>query len=165
MLVKKQDKIRLDNETIRQHQEETCNEQALEGTMKTYTITAEGLSIFDPMLFLKAKYDDVKDTIKKTIKERGGLKWYLSMKVKMSRRQGDEVETAEPHFRGKCQTSLKFEDIDEGMKESIKKVYKSFVEYQRQGSNWTVDKVVNVTIHIHVIYLCVDRVTFHLPSN
>jgi hypothetical protein len=40
------------------------------------------------------------------------------------------------------------EDIEEGMKESIKKMYNSFIEYQRQGSNWTIDKVVGVTIHM-----------------
>jgi hypothetical protein len=45
----------------------------------------------------------------------------------------DETETAEPHFREKCQTSLKFEDIDEGLKESIKKMYTSFIEFQRKG--------------------------------
>ncbi|CAG2200908.1 unnamed protein product [Mytilus edulis] len=100
------------------------------------------------MTFLKSKYDDVKDVIKRKIKERGGLKWYLSMKVKMSRRKEDAIETAEPHFRGKCQTSLKLEDIDAGLKESIKKMYTSFIEYQRQGSNWTVDKVVDLTIHM-----------------
>jgi hypothetical protein len=37
------------------------------------------------------------------------------MKIKTSRRKGDKTETAEQHFRGKCQTSLKFEDIDEGI--------------------------------------------------
>jgi hypothetical protein len=30
------------------------------------------------------------------------------------------------------------------MKESIKKIYNSFIEFHRQGSNWTIDKVVNL---------------------
>ncbi|VDI45839.1 Hypothetical predicted protein [Mytilus galloprovincialis] len=125
-----------------------CNFKALNGTVETHTIDAKGLNKFDPMSFLKSQYDDVKNVIKRKIKERGGLKWYLSMKVKMSRRKEDAIETAEPHFRGKCQTSLKLEDIDAGLKESIKKMYTSFIEYQRQGSNWTVDKVVDLTIHM-----------------
>jgi hypothetical protein len=61
----------------------------------------------------------------------------MSLKLKMSRRKGDDMETAEPHFRGKCQTALKMEDIEKGMNESIKKMYNSFIAYQRQGSNWT----------------------------
>jgi hypothetical protein len=31
---------------------------------------------------------------------------------------------------------------------SIKKMFNSFIEYQRQGSNWTVDKVVDLTMHM-----------------
>jgi hypothetical protein len=68
------------------------------------------------------------------------------MKIKMSMRKGDENETL--HFRAKCQISLKIEDTDERFKESIKKMYTSFIEFQRQGSNWTIDKVVNLTIHM-----------------
>ena len=125
-----------------------CNFRALNGTVETHTIHAEGMCKFDPMTFLKSKYDDLKDVIKQAIKERGGIKWYVSMRIKMSRRKEEEIETAEPHFRGKCQTSLKFEDIDEGLRESIKKMFNSFIEYQRQGSNWTVDKVVDLTVHM-----------------
>jgi hypothetical protein len=125
-----------------------CNFKALNGTVETHVIAAEGVSKFDPMTFSKIKYDDLKDVIKKAIKERGAIHWYLSMKIKMSRRKGDETETAEPHFRGKCQISPKFEDIDEGLKDSIKKMYTSFIESQRQGSNWTINKVVNLTIHM-----------------
>ena len=136
------------NDATPQPMGDACSSQALDGTMRTHTIEAIGLSKFDPMMFLKNKYEEVKDVIKRTIKERGGIKWYLSIKIKMSRRKGDEVETADPHFRGKCQTCLKFEDVDEGLKESIKKIYTSFIEYQRQGSNWTVEKVVDLTIHM-----------------
>ena len=124
------------------------NFKALNGTVATHTIHAEGISTFDLMTFLKSKYDDLKDVIKQAIKERGGIKWYLSMRIKMIRRKGEEIETAEPHFRGKCQKSLKFEDIDEGLRESIKKMLNSFIEYQRQGSNWTVDTVVDLTVHM-----------------
>jgi len=43
---------------------------------------------------------------------------------------------------------IEFDDVDEAMKEFIKKIYTSFFEYQRQGSNWTVDKVMDFTIHM-----------------
>lgn len=66
----------------------------------------------------------------------------------MSRRNAELLETAEPHFRGKCQTSLKVEDIDEGLKESFKKMSTSFADYQNKGSNWTVDEVNDLTINM-----------------
>ena len=129
-------------------EEAPCDLQALGGTLRTKTIKASGISKFDPMLFLKNKYEEVKTVLKNAIRERGAVKWYMSMKVKMSRKQGDKTETVEPHFRGKCQTALKWEDLDEVMQESIKKVYSSFIEYQRRGSNWTVEYVVDLTIHM-----------------
>ena len=89
--------------------------------METITLEAKGLNKFEPMTFFKSKYDDIKNVIKNAIKENCGMKWYMSLKIKMSRRKGDDMETAEPHFRGKCQTALKMEDIEEGMEESMKK--------------------------------------------
>ena len=118
----------------------------MNGTVETITLEAKGLNKFEPMTFFKSKYDDIKNVIKNAIKENCGMKWYMSLKIKMSRRKGDDMETAEPHFRGKCQTALKMEDIEEDMEESIKKMCNSFIEDQRQGSNWTVDKV--ITIHM-----------------
>ena len=98
--------------------------------METITLEAKGLNKFDPMAFFKSKYDDIKKVIKNVIKEKCGMKWYMSLKLKMSRRKGDDMETAEPHFRGECQTALKMEYIEEGMKEYIKKMCNSFIEYQ-----------------------------------
>ena len=46
-----------------------CNFKALNGTVETHVIPAEGVSKFDPMTFLKSKYDDLKDVIKQAIKD------------------------------------------------------------------------------------------------
>ena len=133
----------------------------MHGTVETITLEAKGLNKFDPMTFLKSKYDDIKKAIKNAITEKCGMKWYMSLKLKMNRRKGDDMETAEPHFRGKCQTALKIEDIEEGMKESIKKMYNFFIEHQRQGSNWTIGKVVDVTIHMERYRRFEVRAIFH----
>ena len=53
-----------------------------------------------------------------------------------------------PHFRGNCQISLKSADIEESLQDSIKKIHSSFIVYQRQGSNWTLDKVLKIKIHL-----------------
>ena len=127
---------------------DSCNFRALNGTVETHVILAEWVSKFDPVTFSMIKYDDLKEVTKKAIKERGAIKWYLSMTIKMSRRKGDETETADPHYRGKRQTGLKFEDIYKGLKESIKNMYTSCIESQRHGSNWTIDKVVKLTMHM-----------------
>ena len=53
-----------------------------------------------------------------------------------------------PHFRGNCQIGLKEADSEKGLQESIKKIYSSFIENQRQGSNWTLEKVLKIKIHL-----------------
>lgn len=58
------------------------------------------------------------------------------------------METAEPFFHGRCHIVLKKEDIETALRESIMKIVNSFLEYQRGGSNWTLDKVLGVNIHI-----------------
>lgn len=58
------------------------------------------------------------------------------------------METVEPFFHGRCHIVLKKEDIETALRESIMKVVNSFIEYQREGSNWTLDKVLGVNIHI-----------------
>lgn len=131
-----------------------CNVKALNGTIETHNIETKGLnqfdciSIFDPMTFMNSQYDNVNDIIKQKVRDSGGIKWYMSMKMRMSRTNGELQETAEPYFRGKCQTSLKVEDIDVGLKESIDKMNTAFSNYQCRGSNWTADKVIDLTINM-----------------
>ena len=67
----RQSELTQDNDTTEQQPVETCNDRALGGTVTTHTITTEGIAKFDPMTFLRSKYDNVKDVIKQAIKERG----------------------------------------------------------------------------------------------
>jgi uncharacterized Zn-finger protein len=53
---------------------DSCNFKALNGTVETHVIPAEGVSTFDPMTISNIKYDDLKDVIKKAITQRGAIK-------------------------------------------------------------------------------------------
>ena len=48
---------------------DSCNFKALNGTAETHVIPAEGLNKFDPVTFLKHRYEEIKDVIKQNIKE------------------------------------------------------------------------------------------------
>jgi hypothetical protein len=53
----------------------------------------------------------------------------MPLKLKMSRRKGDDMETAEPHFRGKCQNALKIiRYIDGRHRGRHERVYKKDVQ-------------------------------------
>ena len=74
--------------------------------------------------------------------KRQSIKWYLIMQVRFKKEKKDQTETVEPHFHGRCHVALKVDDLEQSLQDSDKKIMTSFLEYQRQGSNWTLDKVI-----------------------
>lgn len=54
----------------------------------------------------------------------------------------------DPYFHGRCHIALKVKDLEQSIKDSSKTVMTSFLEYQRQGSNWTLDKIILLTLNI-----------------
>ena len=122
-----------------------CSEKALGGSFKVVTIPITPSYQYDPLMLLKHKYEDIKNKIN-TATNQSSIKWYLSLQVQFSKPKGEITEQVSPHFRGNCQISLKSADIEESLQDSIKKIH--FIVYQRQGSNWTLDKVLKIKIHL-----------------
>lgn len=123
-------------------------EEAIEGNLKKISLEATDKSKFDPITFLKLKEENIRRILKEELAKRRRIKFYLTLQVRFTKTRGDQVETAEPFFHGRCHIVLKKEDIETALRESIMKVVNSFIEYQREGSNWTLDKVLGVNIHI-----------------
>ncbi|KAK3108225.1 hypothetical protein FSP39_003551 [Pinctada imbricata] len=122
-------------------------EEAINGNLRKYTMEGKGKSIFDPLSYLKSKEDEIRSVLRREVL-RKNIKYYLTMQVRFKKQKGDAIETTEPHFHGRCHILLKPEDIEHSLRESVMKMINSFIEYQREGSNWTLDRVMNVNIHI-----------------
>ncbi|KAK3103044.1 hypothetical protein FSP39_016008 [Pinctada imbricata] len=130
--------------------EQTCfsEEEAINGNLNKISMKAEDQTKYDPLTFLKSKEEAIRSLLKKALLKRRGMKVYITMQVRFSKQRGDQVETTDPFFHGRCHIILKMEDIDMAIKESMKKIMTSFVEYQREGSNWSLDKVLEININI-----------------
>ena len=130
-------------------QEDDCitSEEAIEGNLKKITIEARDKTKYDPMTFLKVKEEQIRKILKEELKKRRMLKFYITIQVRFTKNKGDQVEITQPYFHGKCHILLKTEDMEGAIRESFKKIINSFIEYQREGSNWTLDKVLGVNIH------------------
>jgi hypothetical protein len=87
-------------------------EEAINGNLKVYHYPAQDKTKFDPLSFLRSKFDDVKKTLKVALQKRQSTKWYLTMQVRFTKEKKDATETVEPHFHGKCHVALKMEDVD-----------------------------------------------------
>ena len=83
------------------------------GTFCTETIYPSKTSTSDLQLFLSTVRDDVVHRIKDATVEKGGIKWYLNVTLKMIRHVIDtEIEVCTPHFRSCCSLALPGEDPD-----------------------------------------------------
>lgn len=100
------------------------------------------------MTFLKSKEDEVSSVLRHERTKRKRIKFYLALQVRFTKTRVDQVEVAEPHFNGRCYIVLKHEDVEHAPRESITKMINSFTEYQREESNWGLDKALVVSIHI-----------------
>ena len=130
-------------------QEDDCitTEEAIEGNLKKVSIEARDKTKYDPMTFLKVKEEQIRKILKEELRKRRMFKFYITIQVRFTKNKGDQVEITQPYFHGKCHILLKTEDKEGAIRESFKKIINSFIEYQREGSNWTLDKVLGVNIH------------------
>jgi hypothetical protein len=123
-------------------------EEAINGNLKVYNLPALDKTKFDPLQFLNSRYDRVMKILRTVLMKRQNVKWYLTMQARFKKEKKDQTEKVEPHFHGRCHVALKAEDLEQSLRDSIKKIMTSFLEYQRQGSNWILDKVMGLTLNV-----------------
>ena len=128
-------------------QNNTPDEQALNGTFKKFKRQPSATVKYDPMAFLQDQYEYINNLISHHL-EQSPLKWYISMKVKFIRNNTDVDVTVTPGFRSKLQMTLLPSEINQSLRESIKQVLNNYLDYQRQGSNWKLDHIIELTIHL-----------------
>ena len=66
------------------------------------------------------------------------------------KKEKDQTETGEPLFHGRCHVALKVDDLEQSLQNSNKKIMTSFLDYQRQSSNWTLDKVTCIGLTLNI---------------
>jgi hypothetical protein len=103
----------------------------------------------DPVKFLGCPRYLIKKKITQEVFDLNGVKFQLAMKVSLRKERNDgDLVLAQPMFYSKQQATLRASDIDEGLNEAISKIERSIEEYQREGSGWAVDRVIEIFINI-----------------
>ena len=97
-------------------------ESALNGNLKTVQMKPRINEKHDLTLFLKGKKANIFKNLKTELKEKKGVKWFISTQVKMVKYRPDgQDEFATPHFRGNCQRLTNFNALPINMKNAWKK--------------------------------------------
>ena len=124
---------------------------AINGQVREFVRTPRQNEGYDLLKFFTNSCENVTQTLIQEINRRGhAIKWYLSVQVKMIKTSVDGiVDRAEPYFRSQTYTLLYTDEISEhDINEAFQKMYASFEQYISLGSNWTLESVSRLKLHV-----------------
>ena len=117
-------------------------DSAINGNLKTIHMKPRVNEKYDLSLFLQGKRTNVLKNLEKEFKEKRGLKWFITVQVRMVKYRPDgEDEFSTPHFRSECQRLINLNELSVQYQECVDKVKGSFQAYQREGSGWQLQEV------------------------
>ena len=117
-------------------------ESAINGNLKTIHMKPRVNEKYDLSLFLQGERPNVLKNLEKEFKEKRGLKWFITVQVRMVKYRPDgEDEFSMPHFRSECQRLINLNELPVQYQECVDKVRGSFQAYQREGSGWQLQEV------------------------
>lgn len=124
----------------------------MQDVFSTYTIKPSDNTAGDLPLFLEEARPKIFDVIKEKIEMYKGVKWYIIVKVCLSREDlfGNE-EFIHPFFRSCVATETSSYELSSNIDEAFRKVNTTFEQFQELGSNWVLDYIeqLDVTMAIY----------------
>ena len=127
------------------------NPLSIRDVFSTYTINPSDNTAGDLSLFLEEARPKIFDVIKEKIELYKGVKWYIIVKVRMSRDDfaGDE-EFINPFFRSCVATETNITEIPSNIDEAFTKVNNTFEEFQEMGSQWELDYIEHLEVKMAI---------------
>ena len=106
--------------------------------------------IEDLLVALHAYKPKIRNTIEDYIKEKGGLKWYMGVKVTMHKmdRDGNTIQDATPGFTTNPRIQQTMWDFDQDYNNTSEKIMEDFVAFNQNGSGWILQSVDNISVNI-----------------
>ena len=103
----------------------------------------------DPLTSLVDARSDTRNEVTHALTEHNGIKWHLTMIVLLTKlnRLAEEIDI-EATFSGELVTLLLEGDFDEQFDDQVDIILKRLNEFVRNGSGWTVERVVNLSVRI-----------------
>lgn len=93
----------------------------------------------DVLPYVNYQKDFVKEKVIPKIKE--GLKWNIVITVEFVKQTSEGLAISKPAFCSKFKILLNIRDFDEQYQESLDQIMIAFEKYQKEGSNWTLNKI------------------------
>ncbi|XP_046564057.1 zinc finger protein 790-like [Haliotis rubra] len=108
---------------------------ALEGSLRTTTITPREANNVDILQFLADEETNIVDILQDFMSEKTGMKWFLTLKLKYIKYdENNQSHLAEPVLRSTNFWVSNLSEINEQLAEAFQKLYTSSQEFQAEGS-------------------------------
>jgi hypothetical protein len=121
-------------------------EKSFKGQHKTYSVNINN-NIKDPFQFL----EDVKRVIYiillEELKQKNNIKVQGTLQIEFIKKGQDEDIISSPYFNNDADRVLQSKDIKKVVGKLIKKLGERIQNYQREGSNWQFNRVINLFIN------------------
>ena len=124
------------------------DKSAFEGTTLKKVINVAKKDQHDLIVALHSNQKMLEKELNAGMETMKALKWHIIVKVNFVKSIGETIEHIIAYFNGACHTILVDDHIQETMEQSYMKIHNSFIEYQRNGSSWTLDAVEEIHLKI-----------------
>lgn len=116
--------------------------------MNQTKIFPAGSEQYDLLNFFTTTKSDVENELTTRREKVRDLKWYLNVRVEMVGDVNDGVkEKTTPHFRSKTYISLENDDNEHNLNEAFQKINAFLEEFIHKGSNWVVNKIIELEVN------------------
>jgi len=123
------------------------NPLTMRDVFSTHTITPTDITAGDLSLFLEEARPKIFDVLKEKIELYTGVKWYIIVKVCLSREDfvGDS-EFIHPFFRSCVATEINSSEISHNIDVAFTKVSNTFEEFMELGSNFELEYIEHLEV-------------------
>ena len=122
--------------------------KAFKGYDKSYFVEIDE-HIRDPFQYLNDLKQDISNTIWNELINYKNLKMYITVQILFSKDKGKDKIESKPYFNSNIETVLNHDQTDNVVKTMTEKFTNNIQRYQREGSNWQFQRILNVYINTH----------------
>ena len=120
--------------------------KALKNNLANYSFSIMNDS--DPSMQLLAIRKILKEKLMRLINEKKGLKFGLTLKVRMKKETEDGVIYREPYFKSKSKTITHPDMINDLIIEAEEEIRNKIADWLSEGSNWVIDQILDHYLNI-----------------
>lgn len=135
-------------------EDDSCNlTSAFKDSLKKVGFKPRKEQKHDMSQFLRGKTKSIlgqtKQNQSKELKEKKGLKWFISVKARFVKpKPNGEDLVVEPHFRSLCMTTVNPHELERQLQEANQKVKDSLAIYQKEGSGWVLNEILHMDLNM-----------------